>query len=207
MKKTTTLLLFVLFFLSGSGTLAFYKGWENGPWELSDEDDGLKIYVNDSAHPDVPAVRVDTVIAAPPSKVFEVVIEHDRARNQEDVTAYEVLEQSRDGFTTYQRVDPPAIDERDFVLRGTFVRAKGKGGSYAFRWKAAADGPEPKDGVVRVDTVEGVFALEPTADGDKTRVSYRSLFDPRVSAPSFFIKRALVSDATDRVEDLRAVFD
>lgn len=200
MKRHLLFIVIVAFSLPAS---AFYSGWEDGPWEREDVDDGLVVYLNEQADEDVPAVRVDTVIDASPAEVFAIMIRHDRARNQEDVVAYDILKQSKDGFVTYQRVDPTGIDPRDFILEGSYIRPKGEGGSYAFRWKASSAGPKATDAAVRVRTAEGVFALEPAAGGKKTRASYRSLFDPEVSAPSFFVTRALVSDATDRVRALR----
>jgi hypothetical protein len=202
MKQVHIFAIAVALTLVPALTTAFYRGWESGPWEKHDTDEGLVVYLNESAHSDVPAVRVDGTIDAPAKDIFEVMIRHDRARDQADVVAYDILETRDDGFRTYQRIDPTGIGPRDFILRGSFVRPKGGSGSYAFRWKASSKGPKPKDDVVRVKVAEGVFALEPI-DDDTTRVSYRSLFDPKVPAPGFVIRRALVSDAVDRVVALR----
>ncbi len=208
LKHPIAFLLAAAVFLAPLALNADYKysGWENGPWELHDMQYGIKVYINEKAPADVAAFRADAVIDLPADKIFPILIDHERARKNPVMDAYKVLKTENGRTLIYQRVKDSIVNPRDYILwTRSFKPEKPNTGRYGFVWESAkkGEGPAPKDEYVRVTNVKGSFILTPIDGGKRTRVSYRSLFDPGAFAPTMLVNSALSDATVDFVERLR----
>lgn len=182
-----------------------YSGWQKGPWEKSDVVDRVTLYKNSSAPGDYSAYRADTVIDAPPAKVFPLIISHERARSWSFMKKYRVITEQENGATVYQMVDRSGLSPRDFTIRSYhFEPDSPNEGTYGFVWEQANKaGPGETSSAVRVEHVGGSLILEPADGGKKTRVSYRFLMDPGTWVPGFIVNGALKDSALEVIEKLR----
>ncbi len=208
MKPSTSALLAaiaVLLFASGLAASYPYTGWQKGPWEKEGTDDGITIYSNSDAPGDNKAYRADAVLDAPPSKVFPLVISHERARSWSFMADYRVIKEKGNRAVVYQKVDQSGLDPRDYTIRSFhFKPAKENQGTYGFVWEEANKaGPPSNDDAVRVEHVAGSLILTPVDGGKKTRVSYRFLMDPGTWVPAFIVNSALEDSAVEVIERLR----
>jgi hypothetical protein len=180
------------------------KGWQRGPWEKYDSEDGMTIYINDSMPTGVDAVRVDGTIPLPADRVFEVILDEKRAGSYSFVRDFKVLERKENSGYVYQRVGSPGLRDRDFTARVDIIRPTTlNGGPYGYAWKQANwRGPKPKDGVVRAVGIAGLCIVTPKKDGTSA-VSYRVWFDPSTWVPDFLINPAVRNAAVEQVRRLR----
>ena len=84
-----------------------------------------------------------------------------------------ILQRTKDGLITYQRLNLPLVSDRDYTLRSEHSKKPGpEGPVYRIHWHPANDlGPAPQVGVERVKICEGSWLLEPTG-ADTTRATY-----------------------------------
>ena len=200
------LLLLLMFGFVGEATAeAPYTGWQKGPWEKHDEEDGIKIYLNDSVPGGVDAIRVDTVMDYPADKLFPIITSEERARSYSFIREFKVIANYNNKWGyLYQRVMSTGIDDRDFTVKLRIVIPKtANGGPYGWKWKQANEkGPKPKDGVVRASVVAGSYFLTPIDGGKRTLVSYRLWFDPTTWVPDMLVNPALRGGAVETVQRL-----
>lgn len=183
-----------------------YDGWQAGPWQKHDRDEGITVWVNEKAATGgVEAVRADVVIDAPAHKIFPILIDPDRASKYSFIADFRVIKRYDDWGYLYQRVQTTGVDDRDFTVKVSMIKPKSENsGPYGWVWKEANHkGPDPIDGVVRAQGVEGSYYLTPLSDG-KTLVSYRVYFDPDSWVPNFLINRAVRDSAFETVKRLRS---
>ena len=202
------LLVGVAALLAAIGTAAakgpLYTGWQKGPWEHYDSEDGITVWTNDQVETGVEAVRAEAMIPLPASKLFPIIIDEDRAKGYSFIGDFEILERHDDWGYLYQRVKATGVDDRDFTVRLQMVKPTVENaGPYGWQWTQANDkGPGPKDGIVRATRVQGSYLLTPVGDGTKTLVSYRVWFDPNSWVPNFLINNAVRDSATETVRRL-----
>lgn len=182
-----------------------YLGWQGGPWERHQRDEGITVYINEEAATGgVEAARADVIIDAPADKIFPILIDPERAKKYSFIADFRVIERHADWGYLYQRVQTTGVDDRDFTVLVRMVKPDApNAGPYGWVWKEANQkGPGPIDGVVRAKGVEGSYYLTPLKGG-RTRVSYRVYFDPDSWVPNFLINRAVRDSAYETVKRLR----
>jgi hypothetical protein len=96
-----------------------------------------------------------------------------------------------DGFVvSYQRLQVPFIDDRDYVVKivdESFEDAAGRV-VWKNRWSQANHlGPKPVDGVTRIEVVEGWWQLEELDGGARTKATYYVYTSPGGSIPAAFV--------------------
>jgi hypothetical protein len=125
-------------------------------------------------------------IAAPPSVVRDVLLDYGNAPKVTDnVAESRVLEKNEREIIVYQRLKLPVISGRDFTLRATW----GQRGT-ALTMQFAVDnsrGPGPRDGIVRLSTLQGTWVLEPIHGGAATHARYRIAIDLAGSVPQWMV--------------------
>jgi len=206
LRMRTTIAFFVTTLLSTSLLAAYpYSGWQKGPWEKEDTTNGITIYSNEEAPGDYDAFRADTVLDAPPSEVFPLVISHERASSWSFMKKYEVLSSKGNRAIVYQMVDRSGLSPRDYTIRSYhFQPSKENRGTYGFVWEQANQaGPDETDEAERVEHVAGSMILEPVENGTKTRISYRFVMDPGTWVPDFIVNSALEDSAVEVLTQLR----
>jgi hypothetical protein len=209
MRHPRLLPALLLFSALGATTVSaqqLHSGWQKGPWELFDKEEGLTIYTNDEPPKGtgVDAVRVDAILNGPIDDLFKLVIDHDRAAKFSFVREYKVLSQSDSDAYVYQRVKDSNLDDRDFTIHITLIRpTEANKNSWGFAWtQANSKGPAPRPGIVRATMVQGSYVLTPLKDG-RTQLSYRLIFDPNTWIPDFVLRRAVRGAAVETMKTLR----
>ena len=190
-----------------SGTLIAapnYTGWQKGPWEKYDNDDGVTMYINESVPTGVDAVRVDTVLPYPADQLFPIITDPERAKSYSFIKEFRPIENHGTWGYLYQRVRATGVDDRDFTVRlDLFQPDTPNAGPYGWRWiQANEHGPKETD-AVRATVAAGSYVLTPIANGTQTRVSYRIWFDPGTWVPDFLVNPAVRSSAKETVIRLR----
>jgi len=146
--------------------------------------DGVEVFRNMASR--VIDLYAEGDIAAPPSVVRDVLLDYDNASKVTDhVAESRVIEKNDHEIIVYQRLKLPVITDRDVTLRATW----GQRGQ-ALTMQYAVDnsrGPAPRDGIVRLSTLQGTWLLEPTRGGAATHARYRVQIDLAGSVPKWMV--------------------
>ncbi len=166
-------------------------------WEEISSNEGLTIWTRDIPGARVREVRAQSVVAAPPKRVWEVLsdLEHytEFMPYVEETIKVTSLE---GGHIEYQRIDPPLVDRRDYTLKVSLVVDEAKG-TYRREWVEANDkGPPVREGTVRVAINRGAWTVEALPDG-KSRLSYYLYTDPGGSLPAWIANKANTKSVPD----------
>ena len=141
-------------------------------------------------------------IDAPPSVVRDVLLDYANASKVTDnVAESRVLAKNDREIVTYQRLKLPVISDRDFTVRATW----GQRGS-ALTMQFAIDnsrGPGPKDGLVRLSTLQGTWLLEPIRGGAATHARYRVQIDLAGSVPRWMVSGGAAKNLPKLFEGVR----
>ncbi|MEO6872476.1 MAG: SRPBCC family protein [Chthoniobacterales bacterium] len=157
------------------------------PWEEAGMKDGVTIYTRTRAGSSRKEFRAIGEIDAPSHCVF-AVLNHPELypRFMPYTSETHVIERTKDDVVTYQRLDLPLVNDRDYTLRSTHTIQRGPlGPTYCIRWKPANDlGPAEKPGVQRVRICEGSWKLQPIT-ATTTRATYTIYSDTGGAIPVF----------------------
>ncbi len=167
------------------------------PWNLANDEDGIKVWTRDVPGARVREVRAETTVNAPSKRVFDVLGD---VQHYVDFMPYvvetRIIGEAKDGHYEYQRIDPPIVDMRDYCVKVT-IEADEASGVYIRSWEPANDKAPPKrEGTVRVEVNSGSWTLEPLAGG-KTHVSYYLYTDPGGSIPAWIANKANTTSLPD----------
>lgn len=146
--------------------------------------DGVEVFRNMASR--VIDLYSEGDIAAPPSVVRDVLLDYDNASKVTDhVAESRVIDKNDHEIIVYQRLKLPVITDRDVTLRATW----GQRGQ-ALTMQYAVDnsrGPAPRDGIVRLSTLQGTWLLEPTSGGAATHARYHVQIDLAGSVPKWMV--------------------
>lgn len=175
-----------------SGFAAPSAAVEDAEWALVVERDGIDVYARSLPGSSVKEVRATTVIAAPPARVFALLLDSDRFLEFMPYIV-EVRTVARDSAAVwylYQRLSPPLVSDRDYTLRHQSFEDPQRS-RYELQWEAAnGHGPTARDGVVRVEICAGSYIVEGLDGGARTRLTYQLHTDPGGSLPKWLVNRA-----------------
>jgi hypothetical protein len=181
--------MFVVALLLGSqlGGIGFAAEPEATPaeWKLISDKDGVALYRRQ--RPIANESKAIGEIAASSDLVHAVLNDLESYASFMPYTAEcRVLKRDDDSVIAYQRISAPMTSDRDYTVRVHWSSKKGEHGMvYSHRWETDnAAGPPEKRGVVRVNSCEGSWVLEPTGP-DKTRATYMVYTDSGGMIPKF----------------------
>jgi hypothetical protein len=104
-----------------------------------------------------------------------------------DLKSREILSESADERTTYERMTPAVVSPRSYALH---LKRSRVAGVCQIDFEAANDAaPPPEPGWVRVTRVWGSWRAEPL-DGGKSRLTYVIFTDPAGAIPALFVEGA-----------------
>lgn len=141
-------------------------------------------------------------IDAPPAIVRDVLLDYDHASKvTKNVGESRVLAKNNREIIVYQRLKLPVISDRDFTLRATW----GRRGSTLIQQFAVdnSKGPPARDGIVRVSTMQGTWALDPIRDGAATHARYHVQIDLGGSVPKWMVSGGAAKNLPKLFEGLR----
>ncbi len=173
------------------------------PWDEQGTDDGVAVWTRPIEGIDSKEVRAVGRFDAPPAEVFAALIDvPNMTRNRPHTVEARLIEKKGNVLRYYQRLDPPVVSARDYVLDGTMTRV-GEGG-FRLSVKAVSDPRVPEvKGVVRLSLIRGSWTIEPADGGKASKVSYEMLTDPKTSMPSFAANRAAIGATRDVFQRMR----
>jgi hypothetical protein len=163
-------------------------------WKKVAESDGIVIQNRERPGSDVKEVLATGTFDAPPARVHKVL--DDLGRYQEFMPytkTSHVLKASPDVTITYERINAPLVDERDYTLRVTHEEKRLPDGSVVVKHmftQSNKDGPPPVDGVVRVQTLDGWWELTPADGGTRTKARYWVFTSPGGNIPGWAVNLA-----------------
>jgi len=163
---------------------------DDGGWEEASKSDGLVIYNRAHAGSDIREVRAIGSFDAPPRRVHAVL---DELGKYKDFMPYTVesheIARDASGAVTHERIHAPLSDDRDYTIRVTC--SEDEHGVITHHFTLANElGPKPIDGVVRLQTLEGRWTLEPVDGGARTKATYWVYTAPGGMVPAFVANAA-----------------
>jgi hypothetical protein len=162
--------------------------------------DGVEVYRNMSSRViDLYAVGD---IDAPPAVVRDVLLDYqDASKVTDNVAESRILDKNDHEILVYQRLKLPVITDRDFTLRATWGR---RGQALTMQYAVDnARGPAPRDGVVRLSTLQGTWVLDPIRGGAATHARYRVQIDLAGSVPKWMVSGGAVKNLPKLFDGLR----
>lgn len=178
-------------------------------WQPLSQHGALSIWTRPSSTAGIHEVKAETILPVAPEKLFQVITDTEHyAEFMPYVEEAHRLAPIENGQSVeYQRISPPLIKQRDYVLK-TQSQADHDRGIYSHRWQAIAEqGPPPRPDTVRLTTVHGQWLLH-RIDTTHTHVTYQLLTDPGGQLPHWIANRAnsqsipkLIDAVRKRAED------
>jgi hypothetical protein len=181
-----------------------FPAYAQGKWEKANEDEGVTIWSRDVGNERVREVKAETVINLPAKRIWEVVRD---VENFPEFMPY-VLEAQiikvvdEKNWYQYQRLDPPLVDMRDYVLKVT-TENKPAEATYYLRWKADNGfGPQPREDSVRLKLCDGSWTLKALGP-NRTHLTYWLYTDPGGSIPGWIARKANTVSLPDLMSAVR----
>ena len=158
-------------------------------WELVGDGD-VKVYSRHREGARVMEMRAETVLAARPLEVRDVLIDDDYTRRSPYVAEDRIVSQPSPMVKVkYTRLAFPIIDDRDYFIEVTREQdiAPDGSGTYHATWKPWGLDQAARSGVVRITTNEGYWDVRPDPATGGSQVIYYLLSDPGGHIPGFAI--------------------
>ena len=157
------------------------------PWVSMGESNGTKIWQREVASSSIQEIKVETTIDASSVHIWRVIRDVERyAEFMPYLAEARILWEQGDTRLVYQRISPPLFNDRDYTLRAKAYEDYETGVFEQTFSEANAQGPPPRDGTVRVGTVDGGWVLEPLGPS-KTRIVYWLHTDPGGVVPQWAV--------------------
>lgn len=174
-------------------------------WEERGVDEGIAVFTREVEGHDAKEIRAIGRVEAPPAEVFAALIDVPHmVRNRPHTVEARLVERTGPVLRYYQRLDPPIVTPRDYVLEGRLSRVGADG--YRLTYRAVTDRRvPPREGVVRLELIQGSWTVEPASGGKASRVTYQVLTDAKSTMPAFVANRAALGGTKDVFLKLREV--
>lgn len=159
----------------------------DAPWHQVSRSDSVTIFRRPHSETTMTETLSVGIVDAPPWVVKNALDDYQPKIGQMPYLAEaRVLKRDDRGVVIYNRASPPLVADRDYTIvmyDASFVRADGTV-VYVSRWRTAnEEGPPARDGVVRIDKIEGYWQLEPIDGGKRTRATYLLIASPGGNLP------------------------
>lgn len=169
-----------------------------GAWKEVQDDDGITVWTRDVQGSSVREVKAQGAIDAPIDRIWDVLVSVEKYTEfMPYVLEAKVLERpSASESVEYQRIDPPFVDMRDYVLRVQLDKNTTTG-VYKRTWSPVeGKGPQPCSDCVRLTVVDGSWTLERVGE-QQTLVTYYLYTDPGGSIPAWVANKANSTSVPD----------
>jgi len=164
------------------------------------QEHGVTVYKNDRMSGI--ALTAEGDLPESPDKVRRVLTDYaSHPKWNKHLKESRVLSHGDDWLLVYQRLKLPMLDDRDFTLK---VRWGRKDTAEWLEFRADnADGPRPRDGVVRINTHEGLWELTPIDGGRRTHARYFFHLDLAGSLPGWMARGKAGKDVPHLFDQIR----
>jgi uncharacterized membrane protein len=174
------------------------------PWREVNNANGVRVWSREVAGSGIREIKAETVVEAPLERVWQVLTDVERFPEfMPYVKEVEILGPAgSQGRYEYHLIAPPLVNRRDYTLR-TFNEVDKANGIYRRCWMVAnGAGPDPVEGVVRIQTCQGRWTVT-RLDMSRTRVGYYLHTDPGGSIPVWMANRAKTMTLPDLMNAVR----
>ena len=161
------------------------------PWNVISKDGPVTILARDVPNSDIRETKLISTLPVPVTRIWDVLedIEHYTEFMPYIQEIRRLGERKNDRWLEYQRLDPPIITDRDYILQMQ-IESDPASGYYYREWTCVTDeGPPPSDEAVRIELCRGSWTLN-AKGANKTHVVYHVFTDPGGSLPSWLANRA-----------------
>lgn len=183
------------------GTLSSARASE---WELSIDSDGIKVWTRDRAGSKYKEAKGEAIIAAPPEKVFSVIVSAETCKEWVFgcVSSY-VIERPRpqDGIVYMRTNNLWPVSDRDAVFLAE-TSYDDKNQIYQAKLKQKNDILPPTEGVVRIESMVGSWDVFPESQ-TQSKVVFWSHVEPGGLLPSALVNFALSNLHSNSLKRLR----
>jgi hypothetical protein len=186
--------------------LCFAAATEDSPWDkVAQTDDGISVYLREIPDTTVKEAKAYLRIPAPPRIVLDAACDpksFKKALKYVEKQKYYWVGDPNVWFT-YQLLDYPIVDKRDYVIRyqRTLDPAKDV---YRLSWSTSTKkGPPPREDAIRVTLATGGIVVVPEGDGKRSLLKFRLLADPGGYIPGWVINIANKRNLPDIVREIR----
>jgi hypothetical protein len=158
------------------------------PWELVNEDDGIKVWRRDVPGKDLAEAKAQWVIRQPAERVWKVIEDIEKyVEFMPYVQEIRIMGKKGGESFVYHRIDPPLVDAREYTLR---MQDEIIDGLWIRRWSLADDkGPAKREDSVHLSVSDGSWTIERLEDG-RTHLTYWLYTDPGGSIPNWIANKA-----------------
>lgn len=174
------------------------------PWQRTAQRDDIVVYTREVPDSPLRELKAESIMAIEPQRVWAVIV--DTAHYAEFMPYMEEAHRitSDDALThyEYQRINPPLVKKRDYVLK-TVSEPDDDAGLWVHRWQAVTNiGPKATGDAIRVPHVDGSWTLR-RLDHGHTHVTYQLLTDPGGALPRWIANRANSQSVPDLLTAVR----
>jgi hypothetical protein len=161
---------------------------------------GVEVYRNTSSK--VIELFAEGDIAAPPTVIRDVLFDYDHASKVTDnIAESRVLQRRGQEAVVYQRLKLPVISDRDFTVHSSWQQ---HGATVTTQFAIDnTHGPQPRDGIVRLSTMNGEWELQPIRGGAATHARYHVQIDLGGSVPKWMVSGGAAKNLPKLFEGLR----
>jgi hypothetical protein len=138
---------------------------------------------------------------APPAEVQAALLDcTQHPRFVPTVAECQVLARKRGEQLVYQRLDLPAIKDRDYSLKVVWNQGRTRAVRYTIDSRS---GPPPTNKAVRLSVMNGRWVLEPIRGGKATRATYQVQLDLAGKVPVSMVRSGAARDLPRLFEGMR----
>ncbi|MFP8873437.1 MAG: hypothetical protein VCB42_02650 [Myxococcota bacterium] len=180
-------------------------------WSLVDQGqiagEDYSLYERNVAGSNTNAYRAECVFTASTQEVFDAVMQVVVSPSQAPEGQHrELVRTGADDFVVHTRVDIPLASDRDVNIHIERWQDEDSG-ALGLVWHATQDeGPDAKDGVVRMPATEGFWRFVPIGDG-RTRVIYQNYTDIGGHIPAWVVGPMLRDETVAQLGVLRRMVE
>lgn len=158
------------------------------PWELVNEDDGIKVFRREVPGRDLAEAKAQIVVEQAPERLWKVITEIDKyVEFMPYVEEIRVMGAEGKVSFVYHRIDPPLVDMREYTLR---MEDEVIDGLWIRKWTLADNkGPPKRDDCVHLAVSDGSWTVE-RLDQKRTQLTYWVYTDSGGSIPTWIANKA-----------------
>jgi hypothetical protein len=179
--------------LMGGFLFLYVAVFSQDGWELSKDEDGIRIYTRQRENSRLLSYRIETEVAGSLDAVYQQVIDfQENKKYLERIDSLVVLEKDRDNeILVYMLFKVPwPFRDRDFVNR---MLINMRGDTITMESSPAPGKMPPRDGVLRIKEFSEQWVLAGKAD-NRTILSLQGHADPGGSLPDWVINLFVVNE-------------
>ena len=172
-------------------------------WQERGGRDGVKLSSRDRAGSKIREIRAVADVDAPPERVLAVLADIERYPQFMPPTEQaKLLRREGEAAVYYMEINPPVVARRDYCFKVEFEHRPD--GVLRSHWQVEPKGCLPeRRGIVRVQSTDGEWILEPRDGGKKTHARYRCHIEVGGQVTAWMVNQGSINQLPDVINSLR----